>query len=75
MFRKKLRIAIHVLVFAQIYIVSCDGQKTEFILDKKQGIQNPTSVHVDKEGKRLLVINRDGDEIRHYKILEVTKPT
>ena len=41
------------------------------LLDREKGIENPTKVHVDKEGKKLLVINKAGDEIRTYKLQKV----
>ena len=37
-------------------------------LSRESGIKNPTMVRVDKEGQRLVVINRDGVEIRNYMI-------
>ena len=36
------------------------------LLGPEEGIRNPTRVSVDSGGKQLLVIHRDGDQIRHY---------
>ena len=60
-----------VLVFFQIYIFSPEGKQVQVLLDKEKGIENPTRVRVDEEGKRLLVINKDGNEIRTYKVQTV----
>ena len=40
----------------------------QVLLDKEAGIHNPTRVRVNEEGKRLVVINRDGFEIMNYDI-------
>ena len=52
----------------QIYIISNDGNNIEVLLDNGKGIRAPTRVCVDDEGARLVIINRDGVEIRNYKI-------
>ena len=55
-------------------MVSSDGRDIQVLLDKDRGIHNPTRLHVDKEGKRLVVINQDGDEIRNYSLITVSLP-
>ena len=55
-------------------MVSSDGMDLQILLDREKGIHNPTRVHVDKEGERLVVINKDGDEIRKYKLNTVSFP-
>ena len=57
------------VIFAwQIYTISNDGKNVDVVLDREKGIRAPTRVRVDDEGKRLAIINRDGSEIRNYKI-------
>ena len=53
-------------------MVSSDGRDLQVLLDKERGIHNPTRVRVDKEGKKLVVINKDGDEIRNYRLNTVS---
>ena len=55
-------------------MVSSDGMDLQILLDREKGIHNPTRVHVDKEGERLVVINKDGDEIRNYRLNTVSFP-
>ena len=38
---------------------------------QQEGIQRPTKIRTDKNGKWLVVIQKDGDEIRNYKIKDV----
>ena len=45
----------------------------EILVDEEKGIKNPTRVRVDKEGKRLAVINKGGNEIRTYELHMVNK--
>ena len=45
-----------------------DGKHIVIVLDKAQHIRRPTLVYVDKDGKQLVVINKDGTEIRNYNI-------
>ena len=54
--------------FLQIYTVYKDGKGLQVLLDKDRGICNPRRVCVDHEGKRLVVINRDGTDIINYNI-------
>ena len=60
-------------VYFQIYVVSRDGRNLQILLDKERGIDNPTNVRVDKKGENIVVINKDGKEIRNYKLIVVCK--
>ena len=52
--------------FTQIYFLSSDGQDVQVF--QKEGIKNPTKIRANKDGKWIVVIQKDGDEIRIYKI-------
>ena len=56
----------HEISFFQIYFVSAADKTARILLGPDEGMRNPTWVSVDSGGKQLLVIHRDGDQIRHY---------
>ena len=68
-------LSLYCSYFFQIHIFSREGNQVQVLLDKEKGIENPTRVRVDEEGKRLLVINKGGDEIRTYKLQTVCQVT
>ena len=49
-------------------MVSEKGKRIQVLLDKEREIQKPKQVRVDEEGKKLVVINKDGAEIRNYEL-------
>ena len=53
----------------QIYFLTADGQDLRVV--QEEGIERPTRIRTDKAGKWLIVIQKDGDEIRNYKIKDV----
>ena len=53
------------LSYFQIYTLARNDTS---LLDDTKAIRKPTRVHVDQVGKRLVVINKDGTEIRHYNL-------
>ena len=56
------------MMLLQIHAVSTAGNILKVLLDKEHGIENPKMVRVDKEGQRLVLINKGGAEIRNYVI-------
>ena len=38
---------------------------------QETGIKKPTRIRTDRDGKWMVVIQKDGDEIRNYKIEDV----
>ena len=57
--------------FLQIWRLTKDGTDIQVLLNKRNGIDRPKFLHSDKEGKRLVVINKAGDEIRNYNVFKV----
>ena len=56
------------LSYFQIYTLARNDTSLQVLLDDTKAIRKPTRVHVDQVGKRLVVINKDGTEIRHYNL-------
>ena len=56
----------------QIYTISNGGKDLQVLADKETVITKPTRVRVDKEGRRMAVINRNGTEIKVYKLIVVS---
>ena len=51
------------------------GQRRGGVDQQDKGIRRPTKVRVDREGRRLIVINKDEREIRIYNLTSVSLVT
>ena len=49
-------------------MLDANGRNLRTLLGKGDGIHKPLTVRVDTEGKQFVIINRNGCELRNYRM-------
>ena len=57
----------------QVFLIPSDGKNVFILLGRKNEISRPTRVRTDKDGKRPVVVYKNGNELRNYEITTVRK--